>query len=680
MAAQRSSIAVGVARAGLTLATAFALTRVFAGRSWLFVMVLAAVAPPAFLGWAQRRHWHALVRLAVVAVGGIWLSALVVDPKTTVLGVPTRATISSLAHAIGHAPHTLRSAIVPVAPVGSALVLAFLGVFVAAALTAWIATSLDAPIGAFAPSIALFIVVAAMGGGGWVAPTALYALAALAYLLALAQHDLVARRTWFHAARPRGSRIAAGGAVVGALAIVVSLAVGPSVPGAGGSPLLDYRALGRGNTEGSLLSAPPPILQHPGQAHPGSRAGAVHREVGSPRVLACDRARLVHRRQRVGCEQGDRAQRVDAHAPGRTTCRRRRRFTSSSTSSRSTRTGSPPRTGRSRSTSPPRASCPTRSRCSSTRRSRSARSSTTCSPRSRPRPQALPASAPSDPNGMLQDLELPSAFPQSVRTLAEQVTQGRRTRTNARSAPAVLPRRHVQVHARDQPRRLPRRDHAVPAEDEGRLLRAVRRVVRGDGASVGVPARVAVGYQPGTLGRRRPLPRDEPQRARVARGVDRRRGLDPVRADTGVRRADARARTGGPQPAAEHRRPRRRPPSARPDAFARRLPTVADHPGGAGERCRRSRRPAIATVGHGGRRRAGRAGRGRVHRAGAPRDRALRTLAPQLSAAERPRSPPARARRVGRGARRAPRRRRVPRDRRRPRSSSRCATHRARRR
>ena len=37
MAAQRSSIAVGVARASLTLATAFALTRVFAGRSWLFV-------------------------------------------------------------------------------------------------------------------------------------------------------------------------------------------------------------------------------------------------------------------------------------------------------------------------------------------------------------------------------------------------------------------------------------------------------------------------------------------------------------------------------------------------------------------------------------------------------------------------------------------------------------------
>ena len=175
--------------------------------------------------------------------------------------------MSSFVHALARTPHTLRDAVVPVSPVGAALVLSFIGVFVAAALTTWIATSLDAPVGAFAPSVALFIVVAAMSGGGWVAPTALYALAALAYLLALAQHDLVTRRTWFHASRPRGSRIAAGGALVGAIAIVASLVIGPSVPGAGGSPLLDYKALGRGQRgQPALGAAADPA--HPGQARP----------------------------------------------------------------------------------------------------------------------------------------------------------------------------------------------------------------------------------------------------------------------------------------------------------------------------------------------------------------------------------------------------------------------------
>src|SRR5436853_242833 len=74
------------------------------------------------------------------------------------------------------------------------------------------------------------------------------------------QHAPTARRTAFRASRARGSRIASGGVLVGALAVALSLSVGPSVPGAGGSPLLDYRALGRGAGEGNLLSAPPPIL------------------------------------------------------------------------------------------------------------------------------------------------------------------------------------------------------------------------------------------------------------------------------------------------------------------------------------------------------------------------------------------------------------------------------------
>jgi hypothetical protein len=259
MAAPRASIAVSVTRAGLTLATAVTLARVFAGRSWLVPMVVAAVIPAACLGWTQRRHWPGVVRFAILGAVAVWLAALVADPSSAIAGIPTRATIVSLGQALSSAPHTLRAAVVPVAPTGSALVLAFVGVFVAAALTEWIATSLDAQIGAFAPSVALFIVVAAMGNGGWVGPTALYALAALGYLLALAQHDLVTRRTWFRASQPRGSRLAAGGTVIGAMSVAIALVVGPSLPGASGSPLVDYRHIG-GSSEGNLLSAPPPIL------------------------------------------------------------------------------------------------------------------------------------------------------------------------------------------------------------------------------------------------------------------------------------------------------------------------------------------------------------------------------------------------------------------------------------
>jgi transglutaminase-like putative cysteine protease len=241
MAAPRASVAVSVTRAGLTVAAACALTRVFAGRSWLFVMVLAAIVPPVVLAWAERRRWPAALRATVVTLGGIWLAALVAEPSTSILGVPTRATLASLLGDLGDAPHTLRSAVVPVDATGAALVLA-------------------SPIGAFAPSIALFIVVAAVGEGSWVPSTALYALTGLAYLLSLAQDELLARRTWFHANSPHAPRVAVGGALVGAIAVIAALAAGPSVPGAGGSPLIDYRKIGEGRGQSNLLSAPPPIL------------------------------------------------------------------------------------------------------------------------------------------------------------------------------------------------------------------------------------------------------------------------------------------------------------------------------------------------------------------------------------------------------------------------------------
>jgi transglutaminase-like putative cysteine protease len=498
MAAQRSSIAVGVARASLTLATAFALTRVFAGRSWLFVMVVAAVAPPLFLGWAQRRHWHALVRLAVIVVGGVWLSALVADPKTSVLGVPTRATLSSLGHALDQAPHTLRSAVIPVAPVGSALVLSFIGVFVAAALTAWIATSLDAPIGAFAPSIALFIVVGAMGGGAWVLPTALYALAALGYLLALAQHDLVARRTWFHAARPRGSRIAAGGAVVGAVAIVVALAVGPSVPGAGGSPLLDYKG-GFGSSDNSILSAPPPILHIQDKL-----------TLGKPRevfTVRSDRA-AYWRVIALDWFTNDNAWGVN-------------KATEHSASVLTRPDDLPTSIALHQQFSIkeidphwlPAAYRPVEINLNAARVVPD--SLTLLVDSSQPignvvydvdsyipvPSQELLAAAPSDPDSMREDLELPSDFPQSVINLAQQVTEGQDGPYGKALALTQFFRKTgdftytTDTNLDDSTNAIVQFLHERKGfcEQFAATFAAMAR-------SIGVPARVAVGYQPGTLG------------------------------------------------------------------------------------------------------------------------------------------------------------------------------------
>src|SRR5262249_50261528 len=146
MASTRAELAVDVTRASLTLATAFALTRVFAGRSWMPALVLAAILPPLLLDWTRRRRANTLVRLAVVVAGSVWLAAVAVDARPTFFGIPSRATMAALGDALDGAPHTLRAAVVPVSATGSALVLAVIGVYAAAALTDWIATGLEAPI------------------------------------------------------------------------------------------------------------------------------------------------------------------------------------------------------------------------------------------------------------------------------------------------------------------------------------------------------------------------------------------------------------------------------------------------------------------------------------------------------------------------------------------------------
>ena len=157
---------------------------------------------------------------------------------------------------------------------------------------------------------------------------------------------------------------------------------------------------------------------------------------------------------------------------------------------------------------------------------------------------------------MRQDLELPADFPPTrARARASSVTarrghavRPRRSRSRSSSA-AVTFKYTTNTNLGDSPdaiTRVPAPHHAPGSASSSR-----RRSRRWRARSA-CPARVAVGYQPGTLERRRPVPRHEPQRARLARGVDRGRGVDPVRADTRVLGADARHR---------HRRARRRSPT-----------------------------------------------------------------------------------------------------------------------
>jgi hypothetical protein len=259
MAAQRQSSFVAVSRASLTAGAALALTRVFGGAGWVGALAIAAFLPAAIFAISERRRWHWLAAPLLTLVAGLWLAIIVDTPSETVLGIPGTEAVSTFWTDLTNAPHVLRSATVPVVPIGAALVLAVVATLVCALATELIARRLDAPLGAIGPSVALFVAVCALGSGRWAPTTAIYAAVVLLYLIALQHADMTARRTWFQSTRARRSQYAAGGIVAGVIIVALAIVFGPLFPGARGDAWINYRSLGAGKGA-SVLNTPSPLV------------------------------------------------------------------------------------------------------------------------------------------------------------------------------------------------------------------------------------------------------------------------------------------------------------------------------------------------------------------------------------------------------------------------------------
>lgn len=259
MAAHRPSSHVTVTRALLTGGATLALVRVFSGASWLVPLLAAAALPAALFFVAGRRRWNPFAAVGLTLVVGAWLAIVVDDPSDTFAGFPTSSAISNAMHDLAHAPHVLRSAVVPVDPVAAGLMLAVVATLVAALVTELISRRLEAPIGAIGPSIALYVAISALGSGRWAPTTAVYAIVVIEYLVALQHSELETRRTWFQSTRNRRSQLVTGGAAAGVLVVAIAIALGPAAPGARGSAWIQYRSLGSGKGS-NVLNVTSPLV------------------------------------------------------------------------------------------------------------------------------------------------------------------------------------------------------------------------------------------------------------------------------------------------------------------------------------------------------------------------------------------------------------------------------------
>jgi hypothetical protein len=242
----------------LSLATAVAFGRVFAGRLPTLKLAAAAVASTALAALMERRSslLAALASAAGLFVAVGWL----VFPHSLYYGVPAARTVSAIGRAIGHISEQAATQVAPSPPVRPLFLAALTAAWTAAFSTHALAVRSGSPLLAAIPSVALFTFTGIVVGDG---PRPAYAAFFLVALFALLFSDGLRRVRQWGPLRPWGAfgkrRLTSPTATRGARRVTVA-AVGVAIllpgllPGFRSSSILDVATGGGGIKVDPLVS------------------------------------------------------------------------------------------------------------------------------------------------------------------------------------------------------------------------------------------------------------------------------------------------------------------------------------------------------------------------------------------------------------------------------------------
>lgn len=237
---QTRNLMVAGAGAVASAAAALGLARLFSDAGWILPTALATAGASALV--LLTRGWPAIRAVGVLAAGLAVLVAGAVAGHTTFYGLPTWATAEALGRAVTGGFDAFSSAKPPLATTPGPLLMSLTGVWLAAAATAWLTLRSSVPLAAVTPPVVLHVALAIIDPYGLdVATTVAVTTAGLFFVSVHHASSLPA--TWFEGRRPppkRGRLLLAGAAVavvVGAAGVVV----GPVLPGADASALIELR-------------------------------------------------------------------------------------------------------------------------------------------------------------------------------------------------------------------------------------------------------------------------------------------------------------------------------------------------------------------------------------------------------------------------------------------------------
>jgi transglutaminase-like putative cysteine protease len=239
-------VAAEVGLLAVSLAAVLGMGRLFDGGGWLGPMVASAVAAHGVAAALRRRGTALLLAGLVMAVGAAVVSTWVCYWSTTRLGIPTGDTWSAMQRDLDVAWNLYQDVVAPTPPERGFVIATCLAVWVVAFIGDWAAFRLWVPFEATLPAGTLFLFTSMLGtkaGRGWA--VASYAIAILGFLLLhrMARQD--GSSHWVADRRTAGNRsLLTAGAGLAVVAVVAGTVLGPAVPGATSPGAIDVRNIG----------------------------------------------------------------------------------------------------------------------------------------------------------------------------------------------------------------------------------------------------------------------------------------------------------------------------------------------------------------------------------------------------------------------------------------------------
>jgi transglutaminase-like putative cysteine protease len=248
---RRARIAAPFALAALSVVAALSLGRVVDSGRFVVPVVGAALLPHALWALVRWRGWPAWLGWLLTALGLAAYVVFALEGSTTTVGVPGGDTWHAITTQVSGGWHLLRTAPAPAPATDGAILLAVLAVWCMATFADWLAFTRQTALAAAAPALVFFVWTSTLGTDDFqLLLTVGFCVAAAAFVLAQHLALLDQRRSWLVSQRGARPHWLAPAAVLGGAAIVVALVVAPLVPGSGSDPFLDVAGNGRDSSGG----------------------------------------------------------------------------------------------------------------------------------------------------------------------------------------------------------------------------------------------------------------------------------------------------------------------------------------------------------------------------------------------------------------------------------------------